>query len=415
MSKFASKENLQYLWKKSKNYTDEKMAAVPGAAGYAKDGVLIIDNLEDGEYRLTCITSDGKTAPTGELIHKSPVSYTEIDIPAGCKYIDIRNLSGELQGRVRTDEVTIPVPDYSENDETSPNFIAGRTHWSDYTEVLPETVIAYNEEISGYPIVQPIDISGFSQCTVTYNGVDYTCPVLAEEDEGVMVYILGNFELMAGTGNSGEPFVLIIYSRKETETGIYGGLMSTEGLTSDITLAIGGGKGIVKLDNKFLDLDWIPADYVVDGDELRRPVSVRDNGMISTLTSGELTGRDKVVVYCDNKRYISRIHPASIAGVEEECAVIIGNTGLLFGNKADGGENFVFVVLSEGTITGFLDNGTHIVSVYRAALKTPAMPEKFMPESIGSITLRSSTADSRKLFRLTVDDSGTVTTTEITQ
>ncbi len=415
MSKFASKENLQYLWKKSKVYTDEKLAMVPGAAGYLKGDVLVIDNLEGGEYGIVYKDMEDNIIGKENIVHKSPAAYNTVRVPAGCKYIDIYKASGEIRGRVRTDTVTVPVPDFSENDETSPNFIAGRTHWFDYTPLMPETVLQYNEDISGYMISEPVDVSAYSHCTVAYNGVDYVCPVFFMSMGDTSGYALGNYGLITGTGDSGEPFVIGLYTAElAEETGMYGMVMSTEGLTSDITLAIGGGKGIVKLDNKFLDLDWIPAEYVVDGDELLGPVTASDNGMIPRLTSSELAGQNEVVVYCDSKRYIQRIYQGSLAGMEEGTA-IIGNIGLLSGDAGNSEENFVFIVLPQGTMTGFTDNGTHTISVYKKGIATSKMPEKFMPESVDGIVLRSSTAGSTKLFRLTVNDSGALTATEIKQ
>lgn len=40
--------------------------------------------------------------------------------------------------------------------------------------------------------------------------------------------------------------------------------------------------------------------------------------------------------------------------------------------------------------------------------------EKRLPESVDGVIIRSSTADSTKKFKLTVDDSGTITATEVT-
>ena len=41
------------------------------------------------------------------------------------------------------------------------------------------------------------------------------------------------------------------------------------------------------------------------------------------------------------------------------------------------------------------------------------MPEEFLPESVNGVIIRSSTANSTKQFKLTVDDSGTITATEV--
>ena len=59
----------------------------------------------------------------------------------------------------------------------------------------------------------------------------------------------------------------------------------------------------------------------------------------------------------------------------------------------------------------------HTVSVTRTEvlLQTNKMPEKFMPESVEGVVIRSSTEGSTKKFKLTVDDTGAIKATEITE
>lgn len=43
------------------------------------------------------------------------------------------------------------------------------------------------------------------------------------------------------------------------------------------------------------------------------------------------------------------------------------------------------------------------------------LDEKYLPESVDGVVIRSSTADSTKKFKLTIDDSGTISATEVTE
>lgn len=65
-----------------------------------------------------------------------------------------------------------------------------------------------------------------------------------------------------------------------------------------------------------------------------------------------------------------------------------------------------FSFLSTGEKTDFSITGDVIIP--------KKLPERFLPESVEGVVIRSSTKGSTKKFKLTVDDSGTITATEIT-
>lgn len=58
--------------------------------------------------------------------------------------------------------------------------------------------------------------------------------------------------------------------------------------------------------------------------------------------------------------------------------------------------------------------GTHTFAVYKVEGSIKTIDEKYLPESVDGVVIRSSTADSTKKFKLTVDDSGTISVTEVT-
>ena len=86
-----------------------------------------------------------------------------------------------------------------------------RTHWSEEVAILPETTIVPDEDdnLSFAPSVVP---SIGDMCEVTYNGTEYECKAM---DGSALTGIpgsvlLGNFDLLAGTGDTGEPFILVV-------------------------------------------------------------------------------------------------------------------------------------------------------------------------------------------------------------
>jgi hypothetical protein len=60
------------------------------------------------------------------------------------------------------------------------------------------------------------------------------------------------------------------------------------------------------------------------------------------------------------------------------------------------------------------DGGEHTISISILLNDYNKMPECYLPESVNGIVIRSSTLGSTKKFKLTVDDSGTVTAKEVT-
>lgn len=59
-------------------------------------------------------------------------------------------------------------------------------------------------------------------------------------------------------------------------------------------------------------------------------------------------------------------------------------------------------------------NETHTISVQKVGTAVVRLDEKYLPESVDGIVIRSSTTGSTKKFKVTVDDSGTISATETT-
>ena len=106
-------------------------------------------------------------------------------------------------------------------------------------------------------------------------------------------------------------------------------------------------------------------------------------------------------------------------GVEYSCAghatvggSYIGNP-VAFGAESTG-EPFVYANMNSQSIWGSYDAATtHTIKVMRQQETITPMSADFMPV-VDDIIISSSTADSTKKFRVTVDDSGTIKATEVT-
>ena len=111
-------------------------------------------------------------------------------------------------------------------------------------------------------------------------------------------------------------------------------------------------------------------------------------------------------------------------GAEYECVGIVFHSVLALGNLSiygasnDTGEPFIYTYDSSQPSAGFTTHDTsasHTISVKTAEEVITPMAEEFLPNTleIDSIIIKSSTTDSTKKFKITVDDSGALTATEV--
>ena len=119
---------------------------------------------------------------------------------------------------------------------------------------------------------------------------------------------------------------------------------------------------------------------------------------------------------------IGDIYKISWDGAVYECTCVsfsdnmklIGNPSIM-GDTVDTGEPFIIAGSDQGVRIGTLDTSpTHTISISQNSPgEIVKIDEKFMPD-VSSLIVKSSTAGSTKKFRITVDDSGTISATEVT-
>ena len=106
-------------------------------------------------------------------------------------------------------------------------------------------------------------------------------------------------------------------------------------------------------------------------------------------------------------------------GTEYECVCVVVQTKLTLGNLSimgwgdDTGEPFLCRPAEPIFIT--LDtSASHTISVKTTVETVTPMAEEFLPSEINELIMNSSTPDSTKKFKITVNDSGAITATEVT-
>ena len=124
---------------------------------------------------------------------------------------------------------------------------------------------------------------------------------------------------------------------------------------------------------------------------------------------------------------VGKTYTVNWDGTEYQCVCVddgkgnrlIGNTYIM-GNGIDTGEPFLYD-FDQNAFATLDTSATHTISVKTAEEVITPMAEEFLPPSLAEVVrsgdkeiiLSSSTADSTKKFKITVDDSGTISATEV--
>ena len=109
-------------------------------------------------------------------------------------------------------------------------------------------------------------------------------------------------------------------------------------------------------------------------------------------------------------------------GTEYECVCFHFNSYYAIGNLSiggmgdDTGEPFIYTYNPDNGHKQFITLDTsesHTISVKTTVETVTPMAEEFLPSEVNELIMNSSTPDSTKKFKITVDDSGTLKATEI--
>ena len=185
--------------------------------------------------------------------------------------------------------------------------------------------------------------------------------------------------------------------------------------------------GGFKLDEKSFSLDKndalsitkpISYDYMPEG---------YPSKSIETVTLME----EQEVTFFDDGGYIGQLtdvleivvgqtYTVNWDGTEYECvcaelhsAPSLGNLSLI-GEGDDTGEPFIYIPAEGNAFMTRDTSASHTISVTTVREVITPMAREFLPSGVNELIMNSSTPDSNKKFKITVDDSGTISATEVT-
>lgn len=276
-------------------------------------------------------------------------------------------------------------PDWNA-EEGEPGHILNRTHWTEsvVVEVLPETVLlGTTDELM--EITVPFALTVGETYAVEWNGAAYEC-VAQEFDTGDGVFIsLGDIGAMEGNPTTGEPFIVAALPEELAALGLYGLIIPLDG-SSEATVAIySDGEGVHKLDNKYLNLDWLPVLRYKKGEEVvsEQSGNIRDLGFtwFGQKVPYDLTPGNHYYVVWNGDAYHVRLVP--------------GDGEFIFGRFTTKAFTISYMYDEsevESLRYGFrckpLDGSTKVTfSIYESVVIPNTIPEEFLPDNIGGINI----------------------------
>lgn len=270
-------------------------------------------------------------------------------------------------------------------------------------EIIPQTTVTFSEMSGKMAASWPesFDLVDGQTYAISWDGVDYICTGILF---GGVYPVLGNLGLIGAGEDTGEPFIFM--NQGQWMVG------SAESATEHVIGISEAAVEIVKIDEKYLPSAAVRA--------FNFPKNVAHKQMVDAITAFE-TGSASIV--WDGSKvirafYNSHADMISVTFAEEPLRLLTysNNSGVY--NKELGSETYgevqakkLRIVNDEGvvtvlSVTGKKSNSTLAVNADRISINGTIFGFEMI--------LHSSTPNSTKKFKITVDDSGTISATEVT-
>ena len=325
-------------------------------------------------------------------------------------------------------------PDWNQNDETQPDYIKNRPFYTGdpvETVLVEESTVSFAENHGVY--MAQIQSSFAATVGETYkvywDGAAYECACVNFNNRP----LIGNLSIMGAGSDTGEPFAMVILNGE-------GIVIVTADTSASHTVSISVTVvPVVKIDEKYLP-DSIISDISTAQSTANDAQSTADaaqevlDGVFSSVATftfdKQTSGRDTFNFNSYNYYKISDFNPApedviSFKGTREgggELSKIgTGNNCVKYGFfivVAAAGRcslpvtetvTYSFTAPSAGLYAQYEEGNQHMTAgtgEFTLRVSTGSLP-------ITGLLLKSSTAGSTKKFKITVNDSGTITATEV--
>ena len=322
--------------------------------------------------------------------------------------------------------------DWNQNDETAPDYVKNRPFYTGdpvETVLVEESTVPFAASDGMYMGQLESTFSAIVGETykVYWDGAAYECACVNFND----VPFIGNLSIIGAGSDTGEPFIMWTSNSEGTQ------IMTADTSASHTVSISGTAAPIVKIPAKFIDKD--ASGYIVvhknstmteeeaqnyEGAFLREEVafiiwaSLYISG-ISVQTEPDSTGVSVVYLYVNTpngESYRIAQNSEGLFNLNDRKL-----SGAVFPhNQAEGDVSSAIQIvkgeirISPSIISSGVGTTDALFYVQPNGAKSKAFEVLGNGEAVApALILYSSTADSTKKFRITVDDSGTITATEV--
>ena len=354
-------------------------------------------------------------------------------------------------------------PDWNQNDSTQPDYVKNRPFYTGdlvKTEIIPETTVTFSENSGLMVAVWPesFDLVDGQTYIISWDGTDYACT-------GILLRgtfpALGNLGIAQVGDDTGEPFIFMNQGQWL--------VASTESTTEHIISISVFAQEVVKIDEKYLpeatnissgvakiqvrNLDTTKsysteeieeiyqsirsgtAIYLSYGEVIVRASYNPNDGFTYTLYNGqentirpvdgvwdftnkETTYQREVIFNAQYSNYPAYIYCGAELGGNEGSGYELVRTNMV-GFRGDyiQADNAIVLKLANNTKYLYIKankNGEIEVTKRDSGLTSGGDITTIFQNGNDSMILKSSTPNSTKKFKITVDDSGALTATEVT-
>lgn len=266
---------------------------------------------------------------------------------------------------------------WEQNDETALDYIQNRPFYDEI--ILPETTgeVGLNANIVTLPAFQLVVGEIYN---VNYNGTEYVCKCFGENG----AFMLGNYEKIMETGDSGEPFVVVCDSVDYV-------VFLLDGATS-VTISI---SIIHKLDKKFLpEVDWNasegkagyiknkPLFYTISEIFPETAITLESGGIEQLVGTLNIVANEQYIVSWNGIPYTCTATEVTIEGMT---GIFLGNTGGIGLGGSDTGEPFCMAYIpSFGalSIMTLLEDEQNATITLKIEGKTPKLLYSYLPNDL---------------------------------
>ena len=320
--------------------------------------------------------------------------------------------------------------DWNENDPTKPGYIKNRPFYTGdpvETVLVEESTVPFTEQGGLYAaeFQSTFEATGGEIYKVSWDGTVYECTCVDFEGK---IFIIGNPSITGAGSDTGEPFSMNIMNG----AGI---VIATADTSASHTFSISGSIAeVVKIDEKYLPeysvlysgnpTDWSDAkkqqmynDFISKKLVLYAP-SVNQFGVVLSVWYGRTIGlnfiffKNRQLKIFTGNDFLEGVD-LSESGINELIKNYIYTLTRWKIYQTNASEVSVGDLLSAYVAFDSTTNKACIVTDTKTNMATELNSATIVTNGDSDVTLSSSTAGSTKKFKITVDDSGAITATEV--